>query len=84
MLTNEQMKAGRYLRWHNARRKVAFIRANLTAGRTVYVSTHLKSWKFTPKWAADVDVMFRANRNGAWMARGKNWDCIDGCKISAF
>ena len=74
MITNEQMKPGRYLRWHTARTKVSRIQAHLAAGGIVVVGTPLKAWKFTKPAHAE---MFKANRTGAYVQRGKAWDCID-------
>lgn len=79
MITNEQMKAGRFLRWHTARRKVAFIRNHLSEGRTIYISTATRITKVSAKHAD----MFKATKSGAYIQRGRNWDCIDFCKISA-
>lgn len=78
-MTNDEMKAGRFLRWHTARTRIAWIKARLAEGRTVYVSTHLRH---TPYSAKHTD-MFKATRTGAYVQHGKRWDCIDWCKISA-
>lgn len=77
MLTNEQMKAGRFLRWHKARRKIAAIVGHLNAGHTVYVCTMTRATKFDRRHVA----MFMATRTGALVQRGKSWDCIDYCGI---
>lgn len=78
-MTNDEMKANRFLRWHNSRRKVAFIQKHLAAGHTVCLTTHTKQVRYTAKHAE----MFRATKTGAFVQRGKAWDCIDGCKITA-
>ena len=79
MLPNSAMKPNRFLTMHKARKLVAWIKARLAAGDDVYVSTYLRSTKYQPKHAD----MFKAFKNGAFVQRGKNWDCIDGCKITA-
>ena len=79
MLPNSAMKPNRFLTMHVARKRIAWIKAQLGAGRDVYVSTYLRHTKYQPKHAD----MFKAFKNGAFVQRGKSWDCIDGCKITA-
>lgn len=76
-MTNAQMKAGRYLRWQQSRRKVATIVALLQEGHTVYFCTYLRAIKCTAK---HVDLI-KATKSGTYIRRGKAWDCVDGCKI---
>ena len=78
MIKNSDMKANRFYVWHKARRRVAAIVDHLEAGRTVYISTYIRSIKCTKKHAG----MFKAARNGAYIQSGKRWDCIDGCKVT--
>lgn len=78
-MTNAEMIKNRYLRWHNARAKVAWIKAQLAAGRTVCLTTHTKQTRY----AAEHADMFRATKTGTFVQRGTAWDCIDGCKITA-
>lgn len=73
MLTNDQMKAGRFARWAKARAKVAAIRNALSAGNVVMICTATRAVQYG---ATHVD-MFKATKTGAFVARGKNWDCID-------
>ena len=80
MLTNAQMKEGRFLRWHKARQRLTWIQARLSEGYTVQCSTYLRSVRYKAKHAD----MFKATKTGVFVQRGKNWDCIDGCKIEAF
>jgi len=79
-MTNDEMKAGRFLRWHTARRKIDWIKTRLSEGCTVQLTTYTKTTRYKAKHAD----MFKANRNGAWVQRGKSWDCIDGVNIQAF
>lgn len=79
MLTNEQMIAGRYLRWHRARRRVEGIQSHLRAGGTVLVSTYTHSTQYNKPGHAD---LFKATRSGVYALHGKKWLCIDGCSIT--
>lgn len=80
MLTNDQMKAGRYATWAKARKKVAWIAAQLAKGNTVQLTTYTRATRYTAKHAS----MFKASKAGAYVQRGKAWDCIDGCDLRAF
>lgn len=62
-----------------ADRKLAFIKEHLEAGRTVYVQTHLRTWKLSKKHAD----MVKVSGSSLYMQNGKSWDCIDYCKLSA-
>lgn len=79
-LSNAEMTAGRYLRWQIARRRVAWIKEHLAHGHTVQVTTYTKATRFTAKHVN----MFKATRSGAYVQRGKVWDCIDHTKLSAY
>jgi hypothetical protein len=79
-MTNDEMKPGRYLRWHNARKRIAWIQAKLAEGHTVQLTTYTTATRYKAKHAD----MFRATRTGAYVQRGKAWDCIDGCHVTAF
>jgi hypothetical protein len=78
-INNEQMKAGRFLKLHRARRMFRFIAANLTAGNSVQITTYTKSTVYKAK---HVD-MFKLKGASVWVQRGKTWDCIDLCHIRA-
>ena len=79
-MDNSAMKAGRYAHWHAARKRVAFIAEHLTAGHTVVIATMTKATQFDRRHIA----MFKATKSGAFVQRGKHWDCIDYCAIKAF
>ena len=79
MLSNADMKPLRFLTMHKARKRVAWIKAQFASGKDVYISTYLKSTRYRPKHAD----MFRAGKTGAYVQRGKNWDCIDFCNLTA-
>ncbi len=74
-LTNDEMKAGRYLRWHQARVLHARIVAHLAKGGQVMVATCTRGWTYR-----DPD-QFRCLRDGVYVRRGKQWDCISYCAI---
>lgn len=79
-MTNDEMKPGRFLRFHVARAKVRWIEEKLAAGATVQLTTYTHATRFTRKHLG----MFKATKTGAYVQHGKRWDCIDGCKIDAF
>ena len=79
-LTNSQMTAGQFLRYARARQRVAWIKAQLAAGRIVQLATYTKATNYN---ARHVD-MFKATKAGAFVQRGKSWDCIDLCELRSF
>jgi hypothetical protein len=79
MLTNDEMIEGRFLRWHKARVKVAWIKGHLEAGHIVDICTATRVTRCKPK---HID-MFKATKTGAYMQAGKRWDCIDFCGFRA-
>jgi hypothetical protein len=74
-LTNDQMKAGRYHRWHQARELHSRIRAHLARGGCVLVATHTKVWIHRDP------ERFQCRRDGVYVRRGQQWDCINYCAI---
>lgn len=76
-MSNDQMIANRFGRWCAARKRIAYIKQQLAAGRTVYLCTSLTTIKCTAKHAD----MLKATRTGAYVQMGKRWDCIDYCAI---
>lgn len=80
MLTNTEMKPNRYLDLHKARRMFRFIVENLDAGNSVSVTTYTRSVNYKPKHR---DMFKIAGRN-VYVQRGKAWDCINLCKITAW
>lgn len=79
-MTNDQMKAGRILAQYKARRMFRFIMANLDAGNSVSVTTYTRSVSYKAKHKD----MFRLRGSDVLVQRGKTWDCINLCKITAF
>jgi hypothetical protein len=72
-ITNPQMIAGRLLRYARARQRVAWVKAQLAAGRIVQLTTYTKATSYDARHAD----MFKATKAGAFVRRGKSWDCID-------
>lgn len=67
----------------SAQKKLEVIEETLQEGKTVYISTHYKSIEVTPKtfkrWG---NTLFKVSGNSLYIARGKNFDCIDYCKFT--
>ena len=74
-MTNEEMRAGRFLRWHKARKLYGVIVKHLESGRRVQVTTYTRSTVYRSV------EQFRCGKTGVYVARGKSWDCIDGCHV---
>lgn len=57
----------------------------IQAGKTVYLTTMLKSikvdQKVVAKWEKAGYPLFKATEKNDFMASGRNWLCIDGCNI---
>ena len=79
-MTNEQMVAGRFLRTHRARVLIAGIIGALNSGRIVQVATCTKATQYDARHAD----MFKATKSGAYVRRGKSWDCIDYATIRVY
>lgn len=79
-MTNEQMKPNRFGRWYEARKKLNAIVKALNSGHTVMLSTYAKHTQYTKKHIG----MFKATKSGLYVQQGKNWVCVDGCKITAW
>lgn len=58
----------------------------LMAGKTVYLSTHLKAITITQKgvdqWAAVGRPLLKVIGKSLYVARGKSYDCADYCAIT--
>jgi hypothetical protein len=79
-MTNQEMKPNRFLRWHNARVLVGKINSALENGAIVQLTTYTHATRYTKKHIG----MFKACKSGAYVQHGKRWDCIDGCKVTAY
>jgi hypothetical protein len=83
-MTNNEMKAGRFLRWHKARHTIRVIEEHIAKkGGMIQISTYTKHTRITKK--NYYPELFKATKTGLYMRRGKTaWDCIDGCKITGW
>lgn len=79
-MTNEKMKAGRFIKLHKGRRMFRFITANLKAGNSIQITTYTKSVVYKAK---HVDMFKLAANGDVFVQRGKSWDCVNGCHIRA-
>jgi len=70
----------------NAQEKVDKIIETLREGKTIYISTALRSYKITKKTLASWDKaglqLFKAEGNSMYMASGKKFLCIDYCQFT--
>lgn len=78
-MSNDKMVKNRYGRWAAARKRINWIVTQLSDGKTVYVVTHMNATAYTLKHVA----MFKATNTGAYVQRGRGWDCIDFCGLRA-
>jgi hypothetical protein len=62
-----------------AERMHEWIAARLSEGRTVYATSYGHAIKITPK---HVDLI-RVRNGHCEVQRGRRWDSINGCKITA-
>lgn len=64
-----------------------WINARLAEGMTVLITTYTHQTRISPRtaksWAKDGLDLFKVQGESCFIARGKSWDCIDFCKISA-
>ena len=71
-------RSGYYARWASSKRIVAAITTHLASGGEVVLSTAMRHVICRANHAG----MFKATSSGAFIQRGKGWDCINGCKIT--
>lgn len=71
-----------------AQEKLNRINELLDTGATIYISTCLKSTKITSKnraaWEKTGRPLLKVVKDSLYMGRGKTYDCIDYCDISAY
>jgi hypothetical protein len=58
----------------------SLIKAQLTAGRIGQLATYTEDTNYNARHAG----MFKATKAGAFVRRGKSWDCIDLCELRSF
>jgi len=66
---------------------LASVTAALDAGRTVTFATCYKAVKITPRnrasWARSGHDLFKIQGDHLCVARGKNYDSVMGCRVTA-
>lgn len=67
MMSNEQMRAGRFEKWAKCRAIFSAIKKHLAAGGRVQVSTHTRSTVYTAKH----EGMFSCGKTGVYVQAGK-------------
>lgn len=73
----------------NGAEKLAWIEERLATGATIIIGSYTKPIQITPanykRWKSKGQTMFRVGQdNSLYIARGKNWDCIDYSPLKAF
>lgn len=72
---------------NEAEKKLDWIKAAVARGQTVYVCTYTKKTMLNAKafasFAKAGAVLLKVKGESLYMARGKAFDCIDGCQLIA-
>jgi hypothetical protein len=76
-MTNQEMIAGRYLRWHTALQSAIRIQRQLASGGTVVVATYTKATRYGRQHA----YWFQGTPSGLYVKRGNGRVCIDYAAI---
>lgn len=75
-MTNQEMKAGRFLKLARGRRIMRAADAVWNAGGVVVIATCTRRTEIKAKSRECI----RMGASGSvYMRRGKHWDCVDGC-----
>lgn len=75
MITNENMKPNRFLRMFENKTLYNKIAHEIGKGLSIQVTTYTRSTVYK-----SLDS-FKLGKNGVYVKRGKNWDCINGASI---
>lgn len=76
-MTNSEMKEGRFYKWHNYRKMIASIRQTLAADGVIQIVGYGRVLECDKRHVE----MFKATKSGAYVQRGKSWDCLNFSKI---
>lgn len=76
-MTNEEMVAGRFFKWANYRKMISSIQATLAADGVIQIVGYGRVIECDKRHAG----MFKATKSGAFIQRGKKWDCLNFSKI---
>lgn len=74
-MSNENMKANRYLRMYENKKLYNSIIAEIAKGLSIQITTYTQSKIYTKA------EQFKLGKTGVYAQRGKNWDCINGASI---
>ncbi len=74
-MSNEQMKANRYMRMYENKKLYQNILAEIEKGLAIQVTNYMHSKIYTKA------SQFKCGKTGVYVQRGKNWDCINGSAI---
>lgn len=77
-MTNEQMKAGRFLKLAKGRKFIARMNAAWDRGGFVRVGTATRYTDFKPKHR---DMVKMGKSGSVYVQSGKNWNCADYCSF---
>lgn len=80
MLTNAQMKAGRFAKLARGRRLIRWMNGVWDRGGAVWFSTMTARTKIPAKSREAVKM---DSAGSVYVRRGKHWDCIDFCAFGA-
>ncbi len=76
-MTNSQMLPNRFVLWASYRKMISNIQSTLAANGEVHIVGYGRVVKCDKRHAA----MFKATKSGAYVQRGKYWDCLNFSKI---
>lgn len=78
-MTNDQMKPGRYLKLHIARKKVAWTKARIAEGRVVYLTSGISRVKIVAK---NVECL-KPTKQGLMLQSGKRLESVHHHELRA-
>lgn len=76
-MKNSDMIENRFGRWAAYRKQIAEIRKTLSNGGEIVIATYTRAVRYDARHIE----MFKANKSGAWVQRGKSWEFIGLSKI---
>jgi hypothetical protein len=74
-MSNENMKANRFLRMYENKKLYNGIIAEIAKGLSIQITTYTQSKIYSKA------EQFKLGKTGVYAQRGKNWDCINGSSI---
>lgn len=76
-MNNSQMIADRFFKWSNYRKMISNIQSTLATDGEVHIVGYGRVVKCDKRHV----TMFKVTKSGAYVQRGKNWDCLNFSKI---